>query len=167
MLLLWCDALAAGPVDRRDVERQFRTWLAKDVWPEAEKRGIPHAVFDAALKQTTLDWTLPELQPPGAPEGSGLKRWQAEFTSPGAYFDESRLRGLAAEGKRRLAQWQRTLDAVEKRYHVPRAIVVGIWGRESAFGQAKPARTAIRTLATLAFMGSRKQLFRPELIAAG
>ena len=166
LLLLPCAALAAGPADRSEVERQFRIWLAKDLWPEAEKRGIAHAVFDAALKQTTLDWTLPELQPPGAPEGSGLKQWQAEFTSPGAYFDESRLSGLAAEGRRQLAKWKRTLDAIEARYHVPRAIVVAIWGRESAFGNAKAMRAAIRTLATLAFMGSRKQLFRPEIIAA-
>src|SRR5262249_618279 len=148
------------------VEAQFQAWLANDFWPEASRAGIRRADFYAALKETTLDWRLPELEPPGAPAGSGLKQWQAEFTSPGAYFSERRWGGLADEGRRQLARWASTLDAVEKRYHVPRAIIVAIWGRESAFGQAKPDRLAVRTLATLAFMGGRKELFRPELIAA-
>jgi lytic murein transglycosylase len=158
--------VSAAAVDRREVERQFQTWLAQDLWPEAKKLGTRRAVFDRAAAGLTLDWTLPELQPPGAAEGSGLKQWQAEFTRPGAYFDERRLRGLVAEGRRQLGSWQRTLDAVEARYHVPGAIVVAIWGRESGFGQVKLTFAAIRTLATLAFMGSRKPIYRPELLAA-
>jgi lytic murein transglycosylase len=167
MSLLLTSALSdAAAVDRREVERRFQAWLSEDVWPEAKGHGITRAVFDAALKGTTLDWSLPELEPPGAPVGSGLKQWQAEFTSPGAYFDESRISALVAEGRRQLIKWAKTLDALEKRYHVPRSIIVAIWGRESAFGQAKPQRGALRTLATEAFIGSRKQLFQQELLAA-
>jgi lytic murein transglycosylase len=167
MSLLWPSALfGAASVDRGEVERQFQEWLSNAIWPEADSRGITRRAFDAALQGTTLDWGLPELEPPGAPKGSGLKQWQAEFTSPGAYFNERRLSDLVAEGRRQLVKWSKTLDALEKRYHVPRAIIVAIWGRESAFGRAKPSRGAIRTLATEAFIGSRKQLFRPELLAA-
>jgi lytic murein transglycosylase len=55
---------------------------------------------------------------------------------------------------------------VERRYGVPREIVVAIWGRESHFGRVAPGRPALRVLATQAFMGRRRALYYPELLAA-
>jgi lytic murein transglycosylase len=49
---------------------------------------------------------------------------------------------------------------------VPAGIVLAIWGKESAFGAAKIDKDAIRTLATQAYMGSRRAEFFPELVAA-
>ena len=49
---------------------------------------------------------------------------------------------------------------------MPREIVVAIWGRESHFGRVAPQRQALRVLATQAFMGRRRALYYPELLAA-
>jgi lytic murein transglycosylase len=65
-----------------------------------------------------------------------------------------------------LAEWKQSLDAIERRYGVPRGILIAIWARESSFGRASIPHSAIRTLATRAFMGRRKETYRPELIAA-
>jgi lytic murein transglycosylase len=45
-------------------------------------------------------------------------------------------------------------------------VVLAIWGRESAFGSHRSPHYAIRALATQAWLGRRKDLFRSELIYA-
>lgn len=156
---------AAAP-GRSRVEAGFRAWLAADVWPEAKAAGISRATFDRALGGVTLDWTLPELTPPGQPVKPPSIRWQTEFGSPGAYFDERRLSTLARLGRGRIDQWRKTLVAIYRRYGVPPSVLVAIWAKESGFGQATLPDSALSALATEAFMGYRKETFRPELIAA-
>ncbi len=55
---------------------------------------------------------------------------------------------------------------IETTYGVPGEIIVAIWGRESGFGSAKLPYSAIEVLATKAFMSTRKDMFRRELISA-
>jgi lytic murein transglycosylase len=149
---------------RHTHEEQFRRWLAETVWPVAQQLGVTRVTFDRALSSVALDWTLPDLEPPGSsprPE----RQYQAEFQTPGAYFAEAHLASLARDGRIALERWKSVLDNVEERYSVPREIVVAIWGRESGFGRVAPQRSAIRVLATQAFMGRRKDVYYPELLA--
>lgn len=150
---------------RAEVEARFRAWREAEVWPAARAQGVPRAVYDRALGRVELDWSLPDLVPPGRPAPPGAEG-QAEFASPGAYLAEARLAVMTRTGKALLARWKDTLDAVERRTGVPREIVVAIWGRESSFGSAAPRASAFRVLATQAFMGRRKDLYGPELVAA-
>lgn len=153
-------------VNRVATERAFQAWLKDDIWPEARAAGVSRKTFDAALSGVTLDWDLPELAPPGAPPPPHRTEVQAEFRSPGAYFDQKNLNAQAATGRQLIAKYGSVLDAIEQRYGVPRGILVAIWARESSFGRAAIPHPAIRTLATHAFMSRRKNFFRPELIAA-
>jgi lytic murein transglycosylase len=150
---------------RRQTEDQFREWLAGTVWPDAQKHGISRETFDRALARLTLDWSLPELQPPGQTTPRDDQR-QAEFQSPRRYFSESQLTSLATAGGNLLKQWASLLENLERRYGVPREILIAIWGRESHFGRVKPKHPAVRVLATHAFMGRRRTLYYPELLAA-
>ncbi|MEX0853077.1 MAG: lytic murein transglycosylase [Bauldia sp.] len=157
---------AAETLDRREVERSFQAWIATDAWPLATAAGVARTTFDRAFKGVTLDWNLPELQPPGQPIKEHEIEWQTEFRSPAPYFGEAGLKTLARQGRSRLAKWRKTLDAVEARYGVPAEILVAIWGKESGFGEVKLPEPAIRALATQAFMGRRGAFYRKELIAA-
>jgi lytic murein transglycosylase len=157
---------AAAAPDRTAIERQFQVWLTTEIWPEAQAAKVSRAAFDRALAGITLDWTLPELEPPGVAVKPPAVEWQAEFGSPGAYFKESQLTTLAKAGRDRLTKWKKTLAAITKQYGVPGPILLAIWAKESGFGAAALPKSAIRTLATEAFMGMRKDTFRPELIAA-
>jgi len=157
---------AHAAVDRRATERAFQAWLADTIWPEAEAAGVSRRTFDAALGDVTLDWDLPELAPPGAPPPPHTTEVQAEFRSPGAYFNQDNLNAQVAAGRKLIAQYGKTLDAIERQYGVPRGILLAIWARESSFGRAAIPHAAMRTLATHAFMSRRKEFFRPELIAA-
>ncbi len=171
--IVLCAVLAAGPSraqaqapgTRPAIEAQFRDWLARTVWPDAQKQGVSRETFERSLVVVTLDWDLPELQPPGLATPPDDQR-QAEFQSPGRYFAERQLASLAKAGKDLLKQWAPTLDAIERRYGVPREIIVAIWGRESHFGRVTPQHQALRVLATQAFMGRRRTLYYPELLAA-
>ena len=158
--------IAAKGVNKPAVELQFKSWLDKTIWPEARSSGVTKATFNAALRGVSLDWSLPNLAPPGAPKRPPRDYSQAEFRNPGLYFKESRMNTLVKLGRTRLAKWRSTLDAIERRYGVPRRILVAIWGRESGYGRARIPHNAVRVLATEAFMGRRKALFRPELVAA-
>lgn len=101
VLLLACLSFAtfSFAASKADVETQFRQWLRNDLWPEAQKAGISNAAFEAAFKGVRLDWDLPDLAPPGFPKPKQRKQSQAEFSSPGSYFSEKRLQGLAATGR--------------------------------------------------------------------
>ena len=164
--LLCAVAPATAAVDRAGLDRAFGPWLETEIWPEAKAAGVSRRTFETALRGVTLDWSMPELRPPGAPADKPRKEHQAEFGSPGAYFNQRRLNDQVALGRAQLAKWKKTLAAIEKRYGVPAEIIVAIWARESSFGRAKIPHSAIRTLATHAFIGRRPDMFRSELIAA-
>ncbi len=157
-------AQAQGSETRQQVEEQFREWLAGTVWPDARKQRISRETFDRALARLTLDWSLPELQLPGQTTPQDDQR-QAEFQKPGLYFSEGQLTSLATAGGNLLKQWANALTMIEQRYAVPREIIVAIWGRESHFGRVRPKHQAVRVLATQAFMGRRRTLYYPELLA--
>ncbi len=158
--------LAGNAQANSAVERKFQAWLKNDVWPRAKAQGVSRKTFNAAVSGIKLNWKLPDLRPPGTKAGAPKIQRQAEFRSPARYFKQSRLNNLVATGRKHLARWDKTLDAIERQYGVPRRIIIAIWGRESAFGRAAIPHNAVRVLATQAFMGRRKKFFDKELIAA-
>ncbi|MFW6076190.1 MAG: lytic murein transglycosylase [Hyphomicrobiales bacterium] len=156
---------AAADAGRQQAEAEFAAWR-EALWTEARDAGISRATFDGALGGVTLDWSLPDLEPPGGPRRQSKTGQQAEFGSPGRYFSENNISILVSRGRaerdRRLAD----LQAIERRYGVPHQILLAIWGRETAYGTVNIPHDAIRSLATQAFMGRRTAFFRTQLIAA-
>jgi len=164
--LVLCASPAFAAVDKAAVELAFQAWLQSEIWPEARAAGVSRATFDAALAGVTLDWSLPELAPPGTPQERPPSDTQAEFGSPRAYFNESRLNSQVQQGRQRLKAHAKTIAAIEQRTGVPGPILMALWARESSFGNAALPYPAIRALATQAFIGFRRATFRPELVAA-
>jgi lytic murein transglycosylase len=142
----------------------FRSFV-EALWPEAEAMGIRRATFDAAFKDVTPDLTLPDLVLPGKSRIDA--KGQAEFTrTPAEYLDTGLLARLAGQGKALVAKHRAALDKIELEIGVPRHVVLAIWGRESAFTTPRSPHYAIRALATQAFTGRRKEMFRNELLHA-
>lgn len=160
--------LLAAPLPARAdaVTDGFRAFLEADIWPAAKARGVPRPVFDAAFKGVTPNLKLPDLQLPGAKETVAEKNFQAEFKSGAAYLSERAVAANAATGRKLLARYKPVLDRIEARYGVPAPIIVAIWGRESAFGNARIPENAFEVLGTKAYLSRRKALFREELLAA-
>lgn len=158
-------SVPTGPAAAK-YDREFNTWLKKEVWPEARKAGISQKTLEASLSGLSINWTLPDLVVPGQTPPKEQAQSQAEFSSPGAYFSEKRLQGLAATGRSLAATHASTLKRIETTYGVPGNIVVAIWGRESGFGRAKLPYAVVNVLATKAYASTRKDMFRSELIDA-
>jgi len=165
LLVFALPAVSVVAQSRAGAERDFHQFIAR-LWPEARARGVSWAVFEAAFRHTTLDWSLPDLDPKytGKPEETGHR--QAEFSSPADYFNEASIAALATRGKAEMQRWSGTLSRIEKRYGVPAGILLAMWARESNYGRAAIPYDAVRNLATLSFMGRRPETFRPELLAA-
>lgn len=156
-LLVWSGL--AAPVNAQSTFAAFLEVL----WPDAKAFGVSRATFDAAFRGVEPDLALPDLVLPGRTETT--VKGQAEFTRPPQdYLDKKLLGNLTAQARGFAKTHAAALDAVEKELGVDRRIVLAIWGRETAFGSHKLPHYAIRVLATQAYTGRRKELFRQELL---
>lgn len=136
----------------------------QSLYPDAQKLGVSRATFDAATRGLESDLTLPDLVIPGRPDRQPS---QAEFVqTPAEYLKESAFDALAAQGRKQREQHRATLDRIEQRFGVPASIVLAIWARETNYGVAKMPNSAIRALATQAYLGRRKEQFREEFLLA-
>ncbi|MGI9479682.1 MAG: lytic murein transglycosylase [Hyphomicrobiaceae bacterium] len=158
-----CSALMAAPAAASS-RPDFAAWRTQ-LWPDAERFGIRRETFDQAFKGLTPDLSLPDLIRAAVPNKK--PRGQAEFTRrPQDYVREKSIRRLAATGRRLAVKHKATLAKIEARFGVPAAVVLAIWGRETAYGGYRLRHDAIRALATQAYVGRRHEMFRRELLFA-
>jgi lytic murein transglycosylase len=147
-------ALIATHADRVRSE-PFDAFVAA-LWQEAQSQGITRPTFDAALAGVTPDARV-----------LGAMQHAPEYGKPfGVYVDAMASPSRLASATRKSAQWNDTLRAVEKRFGVPAAILVSIWGIESSFGEAQDHWDVFRSLATLAHAHFQEPYFHGELLSA-
>jgi len=177
-------ALAAQPL-RAD---SFSAWVSQ-LWPEAEAAGVSKSTFDRVFSGLKPNCKLPGVYCPGErkkpagrklSERTGLpeacnKITQPEFLKPEKYFPEGYMRNLALRGRKILNDLEaegpetlRHLKEIERSFRVSRNMLMGLWGRETAFGRAKLNYNGFRSLASYAWAGykSRQGWSREQLIAA-
>ena len=139
----------------------FESWLETEAWPDARKAGVSRATFERATDGLTPDTSIPNLR------GARDKRQrQSEFRPPARYFNRKSLNALARRGAVLSREHDATLERIEKRYGVPRGILLAIWARETGYGAARLPKDGLRVLATLGHAGRRPDLFRGEFVAA-
>ncbi|WP_279089385.1 lytic murein transglycosylase [Bartonella apis] len=166
-IVLFAALVANAPaIDRDAINGQFNNWLNKDFYNDALKSGISAGTFSEALSTVTLNLALPDLVIPGEKPKAQKRQNQAEFSAPANYFSAKTLAHLISDGKTRLSENRGALKKIEKQYGVPASIALAIWGRETNYGNVKIPYNAFEVLATKAFMSTRKDMFKTELIAA-
>jgi lytic murein transglycosylase len=142
----------------------FQKWL-QGLWPEAQALGVSRRTFEEATRAVEPDLTLPDLELPG--RETAPPRGQAEFVqTPADYIKEANIARLAEQARKLAGEHSRTLAAIEQKFGVPGNVLLAIWGRETAFGTYKLPKNAITVLATQAYYGRRKDMFRQELLYA-
>ncbi|HEY4028888.1 MAG TPA: lytic murein transglycosylase [Caulobacteraceae bacterium] len=91
---------------------------------------------------------------------------QPEFVkSTGDYVRQSVTEQRVETGRRKRAGVPQLPD-IETRYGVPSEILTAIWAQESAFGQVQGDLDVIRSLASLAFDGRRRDWAETQILAA-
>ena len=138
-------------------DAKFEAFIQNTLWPRLKAAGIPRPLFDAAFAGIT------------EPDPAVLKLAanQPEFTSTTSDYLAKAVTPIRIEtGQTKKAEEEKLLSAIEKKYGVDRHILLGIWGMESNFGKDKGSMSVIRSLATLAYSGRRKDYGNEQLIAA-
>jgi lytic murein transglycosylase len=158
LLLLFCaqPAAAASPS-----AEGFRAFLASFRATAIEK-GIRAGIYDSVTKTLTPDFSLPDLDIPSTklPE-------QPEFVrTPEQYLSGNTLANLSEQGRALYAKHKDALAAIQKKYGVDLYLLLGLWGRETAFGTyVKDLRyNALNVLATEAYIGRRPELFQRQFV---
>jgi len=132
----------------------FDAWAAQ-FEPKALAAGIRPEVLRREMDGLTPD-----------PRVAALDNRQPEFSKPiSAYIEGVVTPGRTAIGQRRRVETP-GLDAIEARFGVPREILLAVWAMESGFGAIQGDYDTVRSLATLAAQGRRRDWAETELIAA-
>ncbi|MEW5964784.1 MAG: lytic murein transglycosylase [Pseudomonadota bacterium] len=134
----------------------FDAWL-DGLRAKAAGQGVSAKALGAALADVSYD-----------PNVVRLDRSQKSFKLSFEQFYARRVGpALINKGKRLMAAHSGTLDRVEKRFGVPREVLIAIWGLETNYGADTSGKhSIIRSLATLAYDCRRSEFFTGQLIDA-
>lgn len=133
----------------------FASWLSQ-FKREAAAKGVSSATLGRALDGVSYDARV-----------IGLDRSQHSFKLSFEQFYARRAGGgLVNKGRSKMKQLAGVLSAIEKRYGVPGAVVVAIWGLETGYGANSGSMPVIRSLATLSYDCRRSKFFEENLMAA-
>ena len=124
--------------------------------PLAERRGVSREAFEQLTAGLTPDLSIMDLLDA-----------QPEFNkSPWDYLDLLVSDERIARGRELLTQYASVLSAMERAYGVDRHIIAAIWGVELNYGTKGGDRSVLRSTATLACVGRRRDYFREEFLSA-
>ena len=146
--LMTADAIRAAAADFPNcVER---------LWPDAARRGVSRVTFEHFTASLAPDLSIMDKLDA-----------QPEFTkATWNYLDVLVSDERIARGREVLTQYAPVFAAVARAYGVDPAIIAAIWGVESNYGTMGGDRSVIRSTATLACVGRRRDYFREEFLSA-
>jgi membrane-bound lytic murein transglycosylase B len=133
----------------------FRDYIVS-LWPLAEQRGVSRPTFDAAFAGVSFD-----------PKVVAMTETQPEFVRPiWDYVDSAVSPDRIERGRAKAIAASIWLAKAKETYGVDDAVIMGIWGLETDFGDYVGSNNVIRALATLAYVRFRGDYFRDELLSA-
>lgn len=130
-------------------------WLA-DFKREARRNGISARTLSRAFAGVTYNRRVIRLD-------RGQRSFKQSFEK---FYARRASKWLLNRARKRMKRHARLLARIEKRYGVPPAVIVTIWGMESNFGNGGGKMNIVRSLATLAYDCRRSAFFKNELYAA-
>ena len=134
----------------------FPAWLS-DFEGRARQAGISQATIDRALAGVTYDGNVIRRDRSQKSFKLSFEQFYARRVGP----------GLLATARSKMKSHAGVLARVEKRYGVPKEILVSIWGLETNFGRDGAGKySIIRSIATLAYDCRRSEFFTGHLMAA-
>ncbi len=154
-VLVTAAALALGAPGGALADEPFDAFLAR-MADEARARGVPRATVAAAFAGLVPDPGVVERdrrQPEGRLTFATYRR---------RVVSDARI----ATGRERARTHGTLLTETSRTYGVSPRVLVAIWGIESSFGRVTGEFDIVRSLATLAWDGRRRELFTRELLAA-
>jgi len=156
-LLLVVLLCGAGTVDAP--EPGFAAWLAA-FHARAAGAGVSEPTLARELAGLRYNPRVVELDHAQPDRASAIRPDFGVYLA--SHLDNARI----ARGRRKIAALGPTIARIEARYGVPGPLLVAIWGMETDYGASAGRFDLVRSLASLAYEGRRRELFERELIAA-
>jgi len=150
--------LPAVALDPR--QAAFRAWLEGPFRARALAAGLRAETLDRELAGLSFNPRIIQLDN-AQPDRSATT--QMTF---GGYLARQINNNRINTGRRLRSDMAATLAGIEARYGVPAEILLGFWGIETSYGTVTGNFDLVRSLATLAYEGRRRELFTAELVAA-
>ncbi len=157
-LLLACMG-PGGAVSAQD-DAGFQTFLAS-LRPRALAAGVSAATADAVLPTLTFNARVVEFDraQPGNDPNAPAPKFAPYYRT---HVDAARI----SRGREVYATQRPLARRFEAESGVPEAIAVSIWGNESNYGAYTGNFDLLRSLASLAYDGRRRELFTGEFLDA-
>lgn len=134
----------------------FNAWMA-DFRQKARASGISEATLARALEGVSYDHGV-------IARDRSQKSFKLDFET---FYARRVGTYLPQKARAKIKAHAALLGQIEKRYGVPKEIVVSIWGLETNFGADGAGKySIIRSIATLAYDCRRSEFFQPHLMAA-
>lgn len=140
---------------RAEPSAEFTAWT-QQFKKKAVSEGIPQDVVDTAFDGLELDEMVIKLDQKQPEKKITLEKYLSNT------INTRRIN----KGRDLLAENDQLLRDISNKYGVQANYIVSLWGIESDFGAHKGNFSVVRSLATLAFEGRRREFFSDELIAA-
>src|SRR5690606_3438827 len=141
-------------------DASFQDYL-QSVSTKARSQGVRDATIAAAFSGLTPNPRVIALDRDNISSGGATTGFPPLAPDIARHNSAARIAG----GKRAFARMAPVLRQAEQRYGVAPEIITAIWGHETSYGAVKGDFSLIRSLATLAWDGRRRELFEGELIA--
>lgn len=150
-----CDLKTADLTKAKPEDMSFSDWLTRF------RVRLSHSGASAETIESMLDGLEPDKRIIERDQS------QPEFVRPiWSYLDIAASDLRISNGQKAYASRRETIDAVAQHYGVRAEILLAIWGLESAYGVSAGNNDVIRSLATLAWEGRRRDWAEGQLIAA-
>lgn len=149
----------ALPVSASAQDMSFDAYM-QIVAAKARAQGVSDATIAGYLPGLTPNSRVIELDraQPGSPSRSGYPAMAPYIRT---HVNPTRI----GRGRDVYRSAYPTLQDVEREYGVPGEIIMAIWGHETNYGGYRGDFDLVRSLATLAWEGRRRDLFEGELLA--
>lgn len=150
-----CDASSVAQAAAKPESERFSDWLA----------GFRVRLSQSGASAETVASMLDGLEP----DERIIERDQSqpEFVRPiWSYLDIAASGLRISNGQKAYAAHRETIDAIAGHYGVRAEILLAVWGLESAYGATTGDNDVVRSLATLAWEGRRRDWAEGQIIAA-
>jgi len=153
-----CVALfACVPACAQDTS--FDAYL-QQVAAHAREAGVRESTIASAFAGLTPNQRVIALDGDNTASGGASTGFPPLAPYLASHNTQARIDG----GRRAFRRLQPLAAQVEARYGVPASILFAIWGHETSYGAVRGNFDLVRSLATLAWEGRRRDLFEGELI---
>ncbi len=147
------DSLQPTPIQEFDAD--FVSWR-ENFKTKATANGIEPEIFEQAFAGVVVNKKVIELDKKQPEKKITHKEYQTKI------INDARIN----EARKQMRENSALLEEIGRKYGVQPRYIVALWAVESNFGRNQGKSDVIRSLATLAFEGRRREFFETELIEA-